>query len=101
MELDVIHTTSLDYVSKNCSSRDRILLINAPVVESRYQWVRWNQPLDLLKLSTFLKSEIGCDVKLYDTLLTSGATVAAMVISQSGWTKRHLTGTRHKYGLPR
>jgi hypothetical protein len=61
--------TGLDYLKRNCSSRDRILLINPPVIESRYQWVRWNQPLDLLKLSSLLKSEIGCDVKLYDFML--------------------------------
>jgi hypothetical protein len=58
-----------EYVSRNYSSSDRILLINAPVVETRYQWVRWNQPVELLKLSNFLKTNIGCDVKLYDFML--------------------------------
>lgn len=65
-----------DYVSGNCTSADRILLVNAPVIESRYQWVRWNQPLDLLKIGTFLKTEIGCDVKLFDFMLPLGGRVA-------------------------
>lgn len=67
--------SGLDYLKGNCSSRDRILLINPPVIESRYQWVRWNQPLDLLKLSSFLKSEVGCDVKLYDFMLPQNSKV--------------------------
>lgn len=57
------------YLKGNCSGHDRILLVNPPVIESRYQWVRWNQPLDLLKLSSYLKMQFGCDVKLYDFML--------------------------------
>ena len=71
----MISVLSQDYVSGSCTSTDRILLVNAPVVESRYQWVRWNQPLDLLKLGTFLKTEIGCDVKLYDFMLPESGKV--------------------------
>ncbi|HVS80639.1 MAG TPA: hypothetical protein VHE60_02800 [Pyrinomonadaceae bacterium] len=63
------NASGLDYLKKNCSSRDRILLVNPPVIESRYQWVRWNQPLDLLKLSTLLKMQFDCDAKLYDFML--------------------------------
>jgi len=65
----VNNVSGLNYLKKNCSSRDRILLINAPVIESRYQWVRWNQPLDLLKFSTYLRTQFDCDVKLYDFML--------------------------------
>src|SRR5258708_807247 len=69
MEPSVDSLTGLEYLKKNCSSQDRILLVNPPVIESRYQWIRWNQPLDLLKLSTHLKMHFECDVKLYDFML--------------------------------
>lgn len=65
----------LDYVNRRYTSKDRILLINPPVVEARYQWSRWNQPLDLLKLGSFLKKEVGCDVKLFDFMLPVGGKV--------------------------
>ena len=61
--------TGNHYLKKNCSHGDRILLVNPPVVETRYQWIRWNQPLDLLKLSTYLKLHFDCEVKLYDFML--------------------------------
>jgi hypothetical protein len=49
----------------------RVLLINPPVVDSRYPWIKWNQPLDLLKLGTALKKMHGCEVKLFDFMLPS------------------------------
>lgn len=72
MKSEVINTETL---IKGCNNADRILLINPPVVEARYQWVRWNQPLDLLKMSSFLKKEVGCDVRLYDFMLPIGGKV--------------------------
>ena len=51
--------------------RGRVLLINPPVIDSRYPWVKWNQPLDLLKLGTGLKELHGCQVKLFDFMLPS------------------------------
>ena len=48
------------------STKDRILLVNPPVEESRYSWIRWNQPLDLLKIGSFLRVEIGCEVEFFD-----------------------------------
>src|SRR5438128_1197111 len=48
--------------------KDRVLLINPPVEETRYSWVRWNQPLDLLKIGAYLRSEVGCRVALLDFL---------------------------------
>jgi len=73
MKSEVITAESL---IQGCTSADRILLINPPVVEARYQWLKWNQPLDLLKMSSFLKQEIGCDVKLYDFMLPVGGKVS-------------------------
>jgi hypothetical protein len=68
-------TSGLDYINRNYTSEDRILLINPPAVEARYQWSRWNQPLDLLKLGNFLKNEFGCEVKLFDFMLPVGGKV--------------------------
>jgi hypothetical protein len=64
-----------DHITRSCTGEDRILLINPPLVETRYQWIRWNQPLDLLKMSSFLKKEVGCEVKLYDFMLPAGGRV--------------------------
>ena len=48
---------------------DRILLVNPPVFETRYSWIRWNQPLDLLKIGAYLKRSKDCTVELYDFML--------------------------------
>ena len=53
-------------LAKHVVSRDRVLLVNPPVEETRYSWIRWNQPLDLLKLATHLRTEVGCKVELLD-----------------------------------
>lgn len=50
-------------------TQGRVLLVNPPVIDTRYSWIRWNQPLDLLKLSTDLKATQDCEVKLFDFLL--------------------------------
>lgn len=62
--------SALKYLTqRGYSSKDRVLLINPPVIEVRYQWLQWNQPLDLLKLSTLLKREFGCEIQLFDFML--------------------------------
>ena len=48
---------------------DRILLVNPPVFDTRYSWLRWNQPLDLLNLAAYLKSHVRCGVELLDFML--------------------------------
>jgi hypothetical protein len=54
------------------TSRSRVLLINPPVEERRYNWLRWNQPLDLLQLSSWLKRKSsGMEVRLYDFMFPS------------------------------
>ena len=50
-------------------SHARILLVNPPVFETRYSWLRWNQPLDLLRIGAYLKSSKKCDVELFDFML--------------------------------
>ena len=58
--------TARTLLSKHVRSKDRVLLVNPPVEETRYSWLRWNQPLDLLKLASHLRSEVGCEVELLD-----------------------------------
>lgn len=54
-------------LSKKVSRRDRIVLLNPPAEDTRYNWVRWNQPLDLLKIGGRLLS-MGCKVDLLDAM---------------------------------
>jgi hypothetical protein len=55
------------YLKKHLTRRSRVLLVNPPVQERRYHWIRWNQPTDLLRLSSWLKTtHRGIDVKLFD-----------------------------------
>jgi hypothetical protein len=55
-------------LSKHVTRRDRILLLNPPVEETRYSWIRWNQPLDLLKIASRLRSHVECGVELLDCM---------------------------------
>jgi len=50
-------------------AQGRILLVNPPVIDSRYPWIKWNQPLDLLKLGTCLTETRDCEVRLFDFML--------------------------------
>jgi hypothetical protein len=55
------------YLKRELSNSSRVLLINPPVQERRYHWLRWNQPTELLRLSTWLRtSHPGIDVRLFD-----------------------------------
>jgi hypothetical protein len=42
--------------------------LNPPVEETRYSWLRWNQPLDLLKIASRLRSQVECSVGLLDCM---------------------------------
>lgn len=55
-------------INKHVRRGDRVLLINPPVEETRYSWIRWNQPVDLLKIGGYLKTEVGCAVELLDLM---------------------------------
>ena len=52
--------TAKTLLNRYVSPSDGILLVNPPVEETRYAWLRWNQPLDLLKIGGYLKSHVGC-----------------------------------------
>lgn len=53
-------------LNKYISQADCLLLINPPVEETRYAWLRWNQPLDLLKVGGYVRQHVGCDIALLD-----------------------------------
>jgi hypothetical protein len=62
------------YLKRQLDGRSRVLLINPPVQERRYHWIRWNQPGELLRLSAWLKKTFrGIDVKLFDFMLPDAA----------------------------
>lgn len=58
--------TARTLLNRCVSPSDCILLVNPPVEETRYAWLRWNQPLDLLKVGAYLQRHVGCDVALLD-----------------------------------
>ncbi len=60
--------TASTLMSRRVTARDRILLLNPPVEDTRYNWVRWNQPLDLLKIASRLRSRVRCAVELVDCM---------------------------------
>ncbi|MBI2942557.1 MAG: cobalamin B12-binding domain-containing protein [Chloroflexi bacterium] len=45
----------------------RLLLVNAPAVDVRLPWARWQQPTGLLQIGSALRAR-GCDVRLIDCL---------------------------------
>src|SRR5437870_826848 len=60
--------TAKSLLSKHVTRRDRVILLNPPVEETRYSWLRWNQPLDLLKIASRLRSYAECGVELIDCM---------------------------------
>src|SRR5580704_1621979 len=62
-----LHSDADAFLGRAVGSGSRVLLINPPVQEKRYHWIRWNQPLELLRLSTWLKQNAKkVDVRLFD-----------------------------------
>lgn len=62
------------YFRHHLGGGSRVLLINPPVQERRYHWLRWNQPSDLLRLSTWLKNiHRGIDIRLFDFMFPDEA----------------------------
>jgi len=60
--------TANTLLAKHVTRRDHVLLLNPPVEETRYSWVKWNQPLDLLKIASHLRSHVECGVELLDCM---------------------------------
>src|SRR3954464_3570593 len=77
-------------LSKHVSKRDRILLVNPPVQDTRYAWLHWNQPFDLLRIGAFLKQEAGCKVDLLDFMKPD---------AEGGGSKTRLCGDRQNRNI--
>lgn len=54
-------------ITSYVSSARQILLINAPAVDIRLPWSKWQQPVGLIKVGTYLHSQ-SYDVRLIDCL---------------------------------
>lgn len=50
---------------------ERVLLINPAVFDTQFHWSDWQQPTNLLRISTYCR-QIGADVKLIDVLAKAG-----------------------------
>jgi hypothetical protein len=58
--------TSTEFIS-SCNSAQQVLLINAPAIDIRLPWSKWQQPIGLLKIGAWLRDG-GKDVRLIDCL---------------------------------
>ena len=87
------------YVSRS----DCILLVNPPVEETRYAWLRWNQPLDLLKIGAYLQGYVGCNVALLDFMKPDARGKVVQQRLPGARQYRIIGGERYpmrRYGLP-
>lgn len=64
--MNLFRNPALDRLIPSCR---RVLLVNAPAVDLRLPWARWQQPIGLLQIGAALKAG-GCDVRLIDCLQT-------------------------------
>jgi hypothetical protein len=75
------------YLKRHLDKSTRVLLINPPVQERRYHWLRWNQPMELLRLSSWIKAaHSGISVRLFDFMLPDdGGSVPKQKVKET-WT---------------
>jgi len=95
--------TAKTLLNKSVSRSDCILLVNPPVEETRYAWLRWNQPLDLLKIGGYLKQRVECDVELLDYMKPDAKGKVAQQRLPGARQERIVGGERYpmrRYGLP-
>lgn len=63
----VLIQDTAEHLKHALPARAKLLLVNPPVQEKRYHWLRWNQPLELLRLSTWFKENVRSpEVRLFD-----------------------------------
>ena len=83
--------TPSDYLKNLLTAKARVLLVNPPVQEKRYHWLRWNQPLELLRLSTWLKENVpSADVRIFDFMFPGKDGEFARHKVRETWTARSL-----------
>lgn len=89
------------YLKRHLSKRARVLLVNPPVQERRYHWLRWNQPMELLRLSSWLKAaHPGIDVRLFDFMLPDNAGAVPRHKVKDTWTGADSDAQLWHFGQP-
>src|SRR3954451_10473777 len=89
------------YLGTQIGSESHLLLINPPVEERRYHWLRWNQPLELLRLSTWLREQDPrIDVKLYDFMLPDEQGAVPRHKVKESWTGASADAQLWHFGQP-
>lgn len=75
------------YLKRHLDQSCRVLLVNPPVQERRYHWLRWNQPMELLRLSSWLKAtHPGISIRLFDFMFPDeGGNVPKQKVKET-WT---------------
>src|SRR5712692_4884713 len=75
------------YLERELGPKTRVLLVNPPVEERRYHWLRWNQPLELLRLGAWLRErEPKVDVHLFDFMLPDEQGAVPKYKVKESWT---------------
>jgi len=79
-----------EYLCGRLESGAKVLLVNPPVQEKRYHWIRWNQPLELLRMSTWLKTNTGArEIRLFDFMFPDGKGEVPRHKVKETWTGPH------------
>src|SRR5947207_2289550 len=78
----------------------RVLLLNPPVHETNYRWLHWNQPLDLLKVASWLRQGRGVETKLYDFLVPDKGGRTPKHKLDSAWNIHGLNVDAWHFGQP-
>jgi hypothetical protein len=95
-----LNRSPADYLRSALGAKARILLINPPVQEKRYHWLRWNQPTELLRLATWLKAQHkAVDVRLFDFMFPSPSGEVARHKVKETWVGPRATALWH-FGRP-
>ena len=96
-----LSNTPAQYLKRHLARKSRVLLINPPVQERRYHWIRWNQPSDVLRLSTWIKKHCaGADVRLFDFMLPDEAGAVPKHKVKETWTGAENDAQLWHFGTP-
>lgn len=89
------------FFKKMLGKRQRVLLINPPVEERRYHWIRWNQPTELLRLSSWLRTrEKKTDVRLFDFMFPDETGAVPKHKVKESWTGSAADEQMWHFGQP-
>jgi hypothetical protein len=89
------------YLKRHLRRRSRVLLVNPPVQERRYHWLRWNQPTELLRLSAWLKSvHPSVDIRLFDFMFPDGNGAVPKHKVKETWTGSEQDAQLWHFGHP-